>query len=63
MFPGEECAVMFDAVMESENTVILGMPFLKKMMGVFNWDEKTISCEFPYFKKGTLLLIPMQLGS
>jgi saccharopepsin len=63
MFPEEECAVMFDAVMESENTVILGMPFLKKMMGVFNWDEKTISCEFSLLPKSTLLLILIQLGS
>jgi len=43
--PGEECVVMIDSVMDWENTVVLGMPFLKKMMGVFNWDEKTVSCE------------------
>jgi saccharopepsin len=44
--PREECVVMIDSLMDDENTIVLGMPFLKKMMGVFNWDEKTVSCEF-----------------
>ena len=61
-FPGEECAVMFDAVMESENTVILGMPFLKKLMGVFNWDEKTISCEFSLLSKNHTFANPNSVG-
>ncbi|KAE9380048.1 acid protease [Stipitochalara longipes BDJ] len=49
--PGGECVVMIDSVMDTETTVILGMPFLKKMMGVFNWDEKTVSCEFPHLSR------------
>ena len=44
--PREECVVMIDSLMDDENTIVLGMPFLKKMMGIFNWDEKTVSCEF-----------------
>jgi saccharopepsin len=61
-YPGEECAVMFDAVMESENTVILGMPFLKKLMGVFNWDNKTVSCEFLHSISGTYPLMKVVVG-
>lgn len=43
---GEECVVMIDWSGESEDTVVLGMPFLKKMMGVFDWDGKMVSCEY-----------------
>jgi saccharopepsin len=43
---GKECVVMIGGITESKNTVILGLPFLKKVMGVWNWDEKTVSCEF-----------------
>ncbi|KAE8449572.1 hypothetical protein EG329_007902 [Mollisiaceae sp. DMI_Dod_QoI] len=40
---GDECHLMLDYLGEIEDLVILGMPFLEKLMGVWNWDEKTIS--------------------
>ena len=45
---GMECVVMIEGITETENTVILGLPFLKKVLGVWNWDEKTVSCGFAH---------------
>jgi saccharopepsin len=41
----EECHLMIDYLPKDEKLVILGMPFLEKVMGVWNWDEKTVFCE------------------
>jgi saccharopepsin len=43
---GDKCYLMFDYLGDMDDLVILGMPFLRSVMGVFNWDEKTVSCEF-----------------
>jgi saccharopepsin len=45
-FGVDECDLMFDYLGDMEDMVILGMPFLEKVMGVWNWDDKTVSCEF-----------------
>jgi saccharopepsin len=42
----DECYLMIDYLPEFEDMVFLGMPFLETVMGVWNWDEQTISCEF-----------------
>lgn len=42
-----ECHLMMDYLGGMEDLVVLGAPFLEKVMGVFNWDERTISCESP----------------
>lgn len=45
------CVVMISGIFGPqdplENTVILGTPFLKHFMGVWNWDDRTISCKLP----------------
>lgn len=42
----DDCYLMIDNLPEFEDMVFLGMPFLETVMGVWNWDEKTVSCEF-----------------
>lgn len=42
------CFLMIDYMGDIEDFVILGMPFLQKLMGVFNWDEKAISREYSH---------------
>lgn len=44
----ERCYVMIPQLAE-EDVVILGTPFLKRVMGVWNWDTQTVSCEFSNF--------------
>jgi saccharopepsin len=42
----DACHVMFDYLGSQKDLVLLGTPFLERVMGVFNWDERTDSCEF-----------------
>jgi saccharopepsin len=57
----DECYVMIDFLGSMEDLIILGMPFLEKVMGVFNWDEKTVSCESSYTVRGIGCLTEVQL--
>jgi len=45
----EECYLMIGVMPIGEkfpqDMVVLGLPFLSKMLGVYDWDNKTVSCE------------------